>query len=482
MDTSITEKKPDVEATATPATPEDERSRYGSVDEAEVFVTGQGGVNFRTVGWIRASMFFLKMTFAAGVLSIPAALYNLGAVAGGIFIVFWGLLNTYCAVLQGQFKLKYPSVHTIADSAYIASLKMGLTKKNAWVVKEITEFVYLFTWILCAGVSTLGFSIALNAVSKHGTCTITFGFVAYIIVASVASIRKIHNLGWITWVGFISIVAAIMIVVIAVTIRDRPAAAPQTGDFDLGFSASPPVGATFATAWSASLAIFSSSANTSGFVPVISEMRRPQDYFKSVYVTMAWITSSYLALAMTVYAYCGKWVSSPALGSAGPTIKIISYAIAIPGLIAGTMICVHVAGKSIFVRILRNTHHLTQNTKTHWAVWLSCTYGTGLLGWILCEAIPFYGSLVSLIGALGFGYLGVCIPAILWMVLNEGARKGTPVKIFMYYLHVGIFLLGCLITVGGTYANVVSIIDQYRAGQVGSAFSCLDNSNTVAGG
>lgn len=368
----MTEKKVDLQAT-TFGSPVEAEPCVGSVDEAELFVAGQDGVNFRTVGWIRASMFFLKMTFAAGVLSIPGALYNLGAVAGAIFIVFWGVLNTYCAVLQGQFKLKYPSVHTVADSAHIAALQLGFTKKKSWVVKEIAEFIYLFTWILCAGVSTLGFSIALNAVSNHATCSVTFGFVAYIIVSTVASVRKIQNLGWITRVGFISIVAALMIVVIAVTLRDLPAAAPQTGDFELGFTAFPPAGTTFANAWSALLAIFSSSVNTSGFAPVISEMRRPQDYFKSVYVCMLWITTSYLALATTVYAYCGRWVASPALGSAGPTIKIISYAIAIPGLIAGTMICVHVAGKSIFVRILRNTHHLTQNTKTHWAVWLSCT-------------------------------------------------------------------------------------------------------------
>lgn len=56
---------------------------------------------------------------------------------------------------------------------------------------------------------------------------------------------------------------------------------------------------------------------------------------------MTWITSSYMALGLTVYAYCGKWVSSPALGSAGPTIKIIAYGVAIPGMIASAMICVH---------------------------------------------------------------------------------------------------------------------------------------------
>lgn len=101
---------------------------------------------------------------------------------------------------------------------------------------------------------------------------------------------------------------------------------------------------------------------------------------------------------------------------------------------------------------------------------------------MLCEAIPFYGSLISFIGALGFGYLGVCVPAILWIVLNKGARQGPAHMVVLWYLHVLIFLIGLLITIGGTYANVVMIIDQYKTGQVGSAFSCHDNSNNVVGG
>lgn len=62
--------------------------------EVEVFSAGHDGVDFRTVGWVRAAMFFTKMTFATGVLSIPSALYTLGAVVGALFIVFWGGLNT----------------------------------------------------------------------------------------------------------------------------------------------------------------------------------------------------------------------------------------------------------------------------------------------------------------------------------------------------------------------------------------------------
>lgn len=42
---------------------------------------------------------------------------------------------------------------------------------------------------------------------------------------------------------------------------------------------------------------------------------------------MGWINRAYISLGLTVYAYCGKWVASPGLGSAGPTIKINFYAV-----------------------------------------------------------------------------------------------------------------------------------------------------------
>lgn len=34
------------------------------------------------------------MTFGIGVLSIPTSFYTLGLVAGIIFVLFWGILNT----------------------------------------------------------------------------------------------------------------------------------------------------------------------------------------------------------------------------------------------------------------------------------------------------------------------------------------------------------------------------------------------------
>ncbi|KAF2163166.1 hypothetical protein M409DRAFT_68765 [Zasmidium cellare ATCC 36951] len=452
--------------------------------EDEVFGAADGSnkVNFRTVGWLRASMFLMKQTFATGVLSMPSAMYFLGGVASPIFIIFWGVVNTYSAYIQGHYKLAHPKMHTIIDGAEISVLHLSGSNFWAKVAKIVSEVLYLFAWLLCVGLAVLAIGTALNAITSHGTCTVAFNVIAFIISTAAGSIRKIHGLGIILWVGFVSALASVLMVVIAVAIRSRPAYAPKTGPYDLGFQAAAPAGTTFAQAWAASIAIYASSANTAGYVPVMSEMRRPQDFFRALYVSSAFVNAAYLSLAMVMYAYAGEWVTSPSLGSAGPTIKLAAYAVALPGLIAVGMICIHVPAKTLFVRALRGSHHLTENTKTHWVVWIACTLSCGFIGWLLAVAIPFYTSLVSLIGSLGFGPLGVVLPPVLWFSLHVEYWKGSVKQRALVWLHVGMFLMGLFLSIGGTYANISNIVDQFKAGKVGTAFSCADNSATVVGG
>lgn len=50
-----------------------------------------------------------------------------------------------------------------------------------------------------------------------------------------SSIRTWGKMTWPLTVAFVSVISAVLIVVIGVSFQDRPAAAPQTGQFDLGF-------------------------------------------------------------------------------------------------------------------------------------------------------------------------------------------------------------------------------------------------------
>ena len=186
--------------------------------------------------------------------------------------------------------------------------------KTWWTDRQLSG-LFIIAYVLCSGSGIVGVSIGLNALSTHAACTVWWAFLATMVVSATASVRKFHQIGWLTWAGFISIFAAVLIVVIAVTTRDRPAAAPATGEYDLGFYAV--AYPSFAAGMVATCTIFVSSAGTSAFLPVISEMKNPRDFRKALFLCMSLVTAAYLAFSLVVYRWCGQWVASPSLGSAG---------------------------------------------------------------------------------------------------------------------------------------------------------------------
>ncbi|PQE27692.1 Transmembrane amino acid transporter protein [Rutstroemia sp. NJR-2017a BBW] len=216
----------------------------------------------------------------------------------------------------------------------------------------------------------------------------------------------------------------------------------------------------------ASATIFVSSAGTSAFLPVISEMRQPRDFNKALYTCMLFVNAAYLSMSLVVYRWCGQWVASPSLGSAGPVIKKVAYGIGLIGLVVSACLYLHVAAKYLFVRILRNSKHLQQNTIIHWTTWLGCTFGLGLLSFILAEAIPIFNYLLALTGSICFAPLAIALPAWLWLYDHTEARKGTIGMKVAYWGHASLILLAAFLCVGGTYGVVESIIQAYADGQI----------------
>ena len=88
-------------------------------------------------------------------------------------------------------------------------------------------------------------------------------------------------------------------------------------------------------------------AGTPAFFSIISEMRNPRDYTKSMVVCQSTVTATYIAIGIVVYYYCGSYVASPALGSAGDLMKKVCYGLALPGLLVSTLILLHVRAFSL---------------------------------------------------------------------------------------------------------------------------------------
>lgn len=134
---------------------------------------------------------------------------------------------------------------------------------------------------------------------------------------------------------------AVLIVTVAVGVQERPSAAPQDGPWipDYEVVAHP----SFTAAITSVSSIVFAYSGTPSFFSIVSEMREPRMYTRSMLVCQSLVTAVYTTIGIVVYYYCGSYVASPALSSAGPLLKKVSYGFALPGLIVTLTIVTHVS-------------------------------------------------------------------------------------------------------------------------------------------
>ncbi|PLN76328.1 hypothetical protein BDW42DRAFT_188749 [Aspergillus taichungensis] len=166
------------------------------------------------------------------------------------------------------------------------------------------------------------------------------------------------------------------------------------------------------------------------------------------------ILAVYLTVGAIMYYYCGFYAATPALGSAGPLIKKISYGISLPEF----------SSNYVIVRIMRGTDRLVSNSITHWVTWLGCTLATTMAAYLIASGIPIFGDLVSLIGALLGTFMSFLPKGCMWL--------------FLVGWSVLVIVLGFFLMISGTYGYVLSIIASSKTASGSSAWSCVDNSNS----
>lgn len=102
------------------------------------------------------------------------------------------------------------------------------------------------------------------------------------------------------------------------------------------------------------------------------------------------------------------------------------------------------AAKYLFVRILRDSPHLQSKTKTHWGVWLGSSIGVGIVGFIVAEAIPFFGTLLGLVGSVCFTPLAVIFPMTFWLYDHWHYKNGSLGRKLFWAFHILFIFIGLL--------------------------------------
>ncbi|KAF2734681.1 amino acid transporter [Polyplosphaeria fusca] len=411
-------------------------------------------VKYRTMRWWQAAMVMIAETISLGILSLPSVLAAIGLVPGVILLIGLGIIATYTGYVLGQFKLAYPHVHNMADAGEVLLGPVG---------REIGGAAQTIFLIFTMGSHILTFTIAMNAITGHATCTIVWGVIGFVVLWIFTLPRTLKKVSYLSIGSFISICGAVFITMIGVGVDPAP---------NLHLDAT--VSTTLAPAFlSVSNIVFAYAGHVS-FFSFISEFRDPTEFPKALFLLQATDISMYLVVAVVTYRYTGSEVSSPALSSTSHVVMKVAYGIALPTILLAGVIYGHVASKYVYVRLFRGTKHMAQRTWTSFGSWAAITLTFWLIAWVIAESIPVFNNLLSLISALFASWFTYGLSAVFWLFLNWGQYGRDWKKMSLTALNIIIFGIGAAVCGIGLYASGKSIHDE----KGGGSWTCADTSST----
>lgn len=111
------------------------------------------------------------------------------ASSGCVLIIGLGLLATYTGYTLGQFKDAYPHVHSMADAGDVLLGRFG---------REFMGFAQVIFLIFVMGSHLLTFTVMMNTITEHGTCTIVFGIVGMVLSLALSLPRTLKKVSYLS--------------------------------------------------------------------------------------------------------------------------------------------------------------------------------------------------------------------------------------------------------------------------------------------
>ncbi|ETI28587.1 hypothetical protein G647_01037 [Cladophialophora carrionii CBS 160.54] len=422
----------------------------------------EGGVEYKSMIWWQAGMVMVAETISLGILSLPRAMADLGIVPGLILLVCLGAMASYTGFVIGQFKMHHPHIHSFACAGEVLFGKWG-GRILGW-----GQFAF---YVFIMGSHILTFSIMMNAITGHGACTILWMVVGTIPSLLFTLPRTLKHLSYYSIASFISIIGAVMITMVGVSITK-----PGMVNGALVVRFWPRPGLTFHAGFNAVSNMVFAYAGHVAFFTFISELRNPRDFPKALAFLQCSDISMYLITAVVVYYYAGNNVSSPALDSASTVVKKIAYGVAIPTIVIAGVVNAHVGVKFLYVKLLhkREDDLMHQKGWASYRIWLLMVSLSWLGAWLIAEAVPVFGDLLSLTSALFASWFTFGLSGMFWMNMNNVRewRKWTLGKRILFLVNVMNIIFALLLFGVGTWASVHSMV---RNGTTTKPFSCANN-------
>ncbi|PYI01245.1 amino acid transporter [Aspergillus sclerotiicarbonarius CBS 121057] len=430
------------------------------MSESERNIYEAGIEKYNRLGWKRLTVVLIVEAIALGSLSIPSSFATLGMVAGVIMTVGLGFIAIYTSYVVGQVKLKFPEVAHYPEAGRLMFGRVGY---------EIVYVMLGLQLLFLTGSHCLTGTIAFINITDSGICSVIFAVVSAIILLLFAIPPSFAEMAILGYIDFVSIIVAIIITMVATGVRSSNEVGGLSG---VDWSAWPKEGITFTDAFIAVTNIVFAYSFAMCQFSFMDEMHTPKDYTKSIWTLGLIEIFIYTITGAVIYAFVGQDVQSPALLSAGHTVKRIAFGIALPVIFISGSINTVVLGRMIHGRVFKNSPIRFINTKMGWITWLVLITIITWLAFVIAEVIPFFSDLLSISSSLFISGFTFYFPALMWFLLIREGKWNTPKNLALGALNLACLIIG-LVTLGaGTYASVDDIVINYRNGSVRGVFSC----------
>ncbi|ETV69330.1 hypothetical protein, variant 1 [Aphanomyces astaci] len=241
--------------------------------------------------WVDSMFIVVANVVGIGVLGLAHAFAKLGWIWGFVLLVSTLAGSLYSGILMTRMKCRVPHAAVFADLGYEAFGNLG------------KAFITLFAYTYITGVC---FSFQLTASlflqeMTNGLCFVYCALMVTALVLPLAQYRNFAEMNSIAVVGAVSIIVPILLILLEIALKGN--VQPTTTSWVTN--------ASFDAAVVACMDVVFAMAGHVFFVEIMSEMRDPREFSKSIVAATSFFTVVYVLMAVVGYYYVGAVVMSP---------------------------------------------------------------------------------------------------------------------------------------------------------------------------
>jgi amino acid permease len=415
----------------------------------------------RELGWRTVGVIQIGDVVGIGILTMASAFRQLGWAMAIFFLCLMLALNVYSGLLLSRSLELLPGSYSYKLMAHF-----GVGKR--WFTAVVQFVFYLYVTLALGGyVLQVGQSLA-EVLYGTALCGPIWSAIAVLVLLIPLQLRSFGEARWLMWLNSALIFISVWIC-LGVMLTNMAA----------HHAANPASAVTYVVPPELDVMTFFNGVSKICFaylgcyiyLEMMAEMRTPSDFPKAFLISSPFQFGMYLAVGVIGYLYGGPTAGDSITKVLNPETDSVLLVVACSMLLVHLVISYLIKG----LVLLRNFHVAvspkTANTNSLKArlIWFGLSVALVLMTYLVANAVPIFGQLTSLLGALFGPLLGYVFPSIFFIAAHR--KAGKTIRTAEKVLLAVIITFSVVLICAGTVSNILSIEKTIKAGTPGP-FSC----------